>query len=129
MIHHRLSDRVFGLMFAAVFGLIAVGGWFFFGAVLGWALIVAGGFAAVALVTPGVLLPFNRLWGVLSRKLGRIVNFVLLGLFFYLFFLPLGLIIRLIGRDPMHRTPDPKAKTYWTRVTRHTDKFTLRDMF
>ena len=129
MTQHKLSDRAFGLMFAAVFGLIAVGGWFFSGAVLGWALIVAGGFAAVALVAPGVLLPFTRLWGKLGHKLGRVVNFVLLGLFFYLFVLPLGLIIRLTGHDPMHRTPDPKAKTYWTPVTRHTDETTLRDMF
>ena len=129
MTRHRLSDRNFGLMFAAVFSLIAGGGWLFFGAVLGWALIVAGGFTAVALVTPGVLLPLNRLWAVFAERLGRVVNFVLLGLFFYLFVLPLGLIIRLTGRDPMHRTPDPKAKTYWTPVTRHTDETTLRDMF
>ena len=129
MTRPRLSDRGFGLMFGAVFGLIAIGGWFFFDAAVAWALIAAGGFAAVALVAPGILLPLNRLWGVFSWKLGRVINFVLLGLFFYLFVLPLGLIIRLIGRDPMHRAPDPKASTYWTPVTRHTDETTLRDMF
>ena len=129
MTQQKLSDRQFGLMFTTVFCLIGVGGWFFFDVVLRWAFIGAGVFGFIALAVPGVLLPLNRLWGVFSKRLGLIVNFVLLGLFFYLFVLPLGLIIRLTGRDPMHRTPDPKAKTYWTPVTRHTDETTLRDMF
>ncbi len=129
MTQHKLSDRAFGFMFAAVFSVIAVVGWFFFGVVLEWVIIGAGVFGTVALILPGVLLPFNRLWGVFAGRLGRVVNFVLLGMFFYLFLLPVGLIIRLSGRDPMHRDLDPKAKSYWTPVTRHSDEETFRDMF
>ena len=129
MTQHKLSDRAFGLMFAAVFSVIAVVGWFFFGVVLEWAIIVAGGFMAVALILPGVLLPFNRLWGVFAGRLGQVMNYLILGLFFYLFLLPTGLIIRLFGVDPMHRDLDPKAKSYWTPVTRHSDEETFRDMF
>ncbi|MAF94201.1 MAG: hypothetical protein CMM60_00315 [Rhodospirillaceae bacterium] len=129
MTQPKLSDRQFGLMFAAVFSVIAVVGWFFFAVILESALIAAGGFTAVALALPGVLLPFNRLWGLFAERLGRVMNFLLLGLFFYLFLLPIGFIIRLSGRDPMHRNPDPKAKTYWTPVTRHSDEDTFRDMF
>jgi hypothetical protein len=129
MTQHKLSDRKFGLMFAAVFSVIAVVGWFFFDVILEWALIVAVGFTVVALALPGVLLPFNRLWGVFAERLGRVMNFLLLGLFFYLFLLPIGFIIRLSGRDPMHRNLDPKAKTYFSPVTRHSDEDTFRDMF
>ena len=129
MTQHKLSDHAFGLMFAAVLSVIAVVGWVFFGVVLEWVIIGAGVFGAVALTLPGVLLPFNRLWGVFAERLGRVGNYLLLGLFFYLFLLPVGLIIRLFGRDPMHRDLDPKAKSYWMPVTRHTDEDTFRDMF
>ena len=85
MMQHKLSDRAFGLMFSTVFSVIAVVGWFFFGVVLDWVIIGAGVLVAVALTQPGVLLPFNRLWGVFAERLGRVGNYLLLGLFFYLF--------------------------------------------
>ena len=129
MTKHKLSDRQFGLMMAVVFLIFASSGWFFFDVILGWALIAAGAAGFTALVLPGVLLPFNRLWGVLAYRLGRALNFVLLSVFFYILVLPFGLIIRLSGRDPMHRHPDRNAKTYFTAVTRHTNETTLHDMF
>ena len=129
MTRHKLSDRQFGLMMAVVFLVFASSGWFFFDVILGWALIAAGVAGFIALVLPGVLLPFNRLWGMLAYQLGRVMNFILLSVFFYLLVLPFGLIIRLSGRDPMHRHPDRNAKTYFTAVTRHTDETTLHDMF
>ena len=76
-----------------------------------------------------MLLPLNRLWAVFAHRLGHVNNYLLLGLFFYVFIVPAGLILRLLGRDPMCRGFDAKAPTYWTPVTRRTDAETLRDMF
>ena len=129
MTKHKLSDRTFGLIFAAIFAIFSGAGWFFFGVVLRWALVVSGLFGFFALVLPGALLPLNRLWGVLAGRIHRVVNFMLLASFFYLLVLPFGLVMRLFGRDAMHRKPTPDAKTYWTPVTRHTDETTLPDMF
>ncbi len=129
MTHQRLSDRQFGLVFAALFAVLAVVGWLGFDARPYGSLAVAAGFVTIALLAPGVLLPLNRLWGVVTGKLGHIVNFVFLAMFFYGFIMPLGLIFRLMGRDSMARRIGSKDTTYWTRVTRHTDESTLRDMF
>jgi len=129
MTQKKLTDRQFGLMMAAVLLVIAAVGWFFFEALLKGVLIAAVVLGFFALVLPVALLPLNRLWGLFSEQLGRVTNFLLLGAFFYLFIMPFGLIIRLFGNDPMHRKPDPEAKTYWTPVSRHTDEETLRDMF
>lgn len=129
MTPHRQTDRAFGLTFAAVFAIITVVGWLVFDARAYWAVGISAGFLTVAVVLPAALLPLNRLWGVLTARISRVFNFVLLALFFYLFVFPFGLIIRLFGRDAMHRKLDPKAKTYWTPVTRHTDEATLHDMF
>ena len=126
---HRQSDRAFGLTFAAVFAIVTIVAWLVFDARAYWAVGISAGFLVVALVLPSALLPLNRLWGVLTPRIARFFNFVLLALFFYLFVLPFGLIIRLLGRDAMQRKLDPKANTYWTPITRHTDETTLHDMF
>jgi hypothetical protein len=84
---------------------------------------------AVALVVPAILLPLNRLWTKLTKTLATLNNFLILGLFFVLFVLPMGLCLRIIGRDPMHRKPRRDGTSYWTVVQRNTDSSTLRDMF
>jgi hypothetical protein len=129
MTQPKLSDRKFGLIFAAVFATFTIVGWFGFDVVLRWAMVASGTFLALALVVPGVLMPLNRLWGVLTGRIHRVVNFTLLALFFYLIVLPFGLVMRLFGRDALDRAPGPKTASYWRPVTRHTDETTLSDMF
>ena len=125
----RQSDRAFGLTFAAVFAIIGLIGWLVFDARLIWAPVAASVFLLVALAAPGSLLPLNRLWAHIAHRVGLFSNALLLGLFFFLFVLPLGLIIRLFGKDPMVRAIDAEAETYWTPVGRQCDRETLTDMF
>jgi hypothetical protein len=125
----KLSDRKFGMIFAAVFAIFSIIGWFGFGVVLRWAMVASGVFLILALIVPGLLLPLNRLWGVIAGRIHRVVNFSLLAAFFYLLVLPFGLVMRLFGRDAMNRTPGPDGASYWRPVTRHTDESTLPDMF
>jgi hypothetical protein len=125
----RQSDRAFGLTFAAVFAIISLVGWLVFEVRIIWAPVAASVILLVALAAPGILLPLNRLWARFSHQLGRFTNAVLLALFFFLFVLPFGLIIRLFGRDPMVRTFEAEAETYWTPVGRQCDRETLTDMF
>lgn len=125
----RQSDRAFGLTFAVVFAVVFAVGWLLFDARLYWSITVAAVFLAVALVCPGFLLPFNRLWGRFAHRLATINNFILLGLFYYLLMAPLAMILRLFGWDAMQRKIDPRAATYWTEVSRGTTDESLRDMF
>jgi len=125
----RQSDRAFGLMFTAVFGIVFMVAWFAFATWLSWTLVLAGIFLAVALLAPVALLPLNRIWMGFATRLGHINNHVILGLFFFLIVLPIGMIARLFGHDPMARTPTPGAKTYWTPVERHSNADTFPDMF
>jgi hypothetical protein len=125
----RQTDRAFGLMFATALVVVSTIAWFVFDALLSEVLVAAAAFFVLALIAPGVLLPFNRLWGRFAHRLGRINNTLLLGLFFFLFVLPTGLIIRLFGNDPMQRKFEADKKSYWTAVGRHTDRDTFPDMF
>ena len=45
--------------------------------------------------------------------IGLVASFTLLAIFYFLLLAPLGLIFRLMGRDPLCRKFDPKAKSYW----------------
>ncbi|HHZ70687.1 MAG TPA: sxtJ [Methylococcaceae bacterium] len=66
-----------------------------------WFLAVFLGFWA--LVWPIVLYPFFRFWMALGNVLGWINTRIILGILFYFLFMPLGLVMRLFGYDPMLR--------------------------
>lgn len=125
----RLSDRTFGLTFTVVLLVIAGIGWLWFGVVLIWMSVVAALFFVVAIAVPWLLLPLNRLWHALAYRLGHLTNYLILGLFFFIFIAPFGFILRLYGWDPMCKVLDSKKENYWTQVRRHTTVDTLRDMF
>ncbi|MSO92253.1 MAG: hypothetical protein EXQ86_02490 [Rhodospirillales bacterium] len=114
---------------AAVFAVITAVGWFVFHTALLWAPVVSGSFLLLALAAPGVLLPVNRIWSLVAARLGKVLNFVLLAAFFYGIMLPMGLALRLLGRDPATRGFDAAASTYFQPVARKTTSETLRDMF
>ena len=86
-------------------------------------------FLAAALTVPNILLPLNRVWRVVARGLGYANNYILLGLFYYLFIVPTGVIFRILRRDPMDRFFDTKAKSYWTSIERQGNAEAFRDLF
>jgi hypothetical protein len=125
----RLSDRKFGLVFATIFIFFTIIGWVVFGLFLKWALVCSGIFLIMSLVVPGILMPFNRLWAMFTKRIHIIVNFMLLASFFYLLILPFAVVMKFIGRDSMRRAQLPRSSTYWQAVTRHTNETTLVDLF
>jgi len=93
------SDRGFGLMFGVVFGLIA-GHRAYRGSTL-WPywLAASGALATVALSVPRVLALPNRLWTTLGLVLFKVVSPVMLALAFYVIVTPIGLLLRLLGKN------------------------------
>jgi hypothetical protein len=80
-----------------------------------WSLIAAGVFAGLALLIPAVLAPANRVWMKFGELLHHIVSPVALGVVFYVAVLPTGLILRLLGKDPLRLRFDPSATSYWIK--------------
>lgn len=107
------SDRAFGLVFAVVFLVIA--GWpMIHGeAVRWWSVGISAGFALVAFIKPALLAALNRLWMKLGILMGKIVSPIALGILFYLVITPIGLLIRVSGKDPLRLKYDPEADSYW----------------
>ncbi len=92
-------------------------------------MVVAALFLIAALLAPWILMPFNRIWFVFSQQLGIVVNYLISVTFFFALLLPYNYLFRLIGRDPMKRSYDLKAKSYFTKVDRKVNAETFRDMF
>jgi hypothetical protein len=116
--------RSFGWIALAGFGFVAAIAWFevlIFAFGLGAARgPVAGAFGALAgisalfsLVYPKANLPIYLGITVLTYPIGFVLSYVLMGTLFYLIIMPIGLLLRLFGTDPMERRILPEAETYW----------------
>lgn len=107
------SERSFGLVFAAVFSFIALVPLMDGKTVRWWALVVAAVFLVAGLAAPNVLRPLNLLWFKFGLLLYKVVNPLVMALLYYLTIVPTGILMRLSGKDPLNRTFDPKAESYW----------------
>ena len=107
------SDRSFGLVFAAVFGLIGVWPWLFGRELRLWSLAVAPLFLAVALLFPRALAPLNFVWKKIGLALHHITNPIIMGLVYFIAIVPIGLIMRARGKDLLRLRFDRAASSYW----------------
>ena len=126
----RSSDRSFGFVFAAFFLIVALFPLLNNGSVRLWSLIASCVFLVWALVAPRYLAPLNRLWARFGDLLHRVMNPLILGLIFYVAIMPVSLVLRIIGKDSLHRRADPNAVSYWIdRNPRGPAPQTMRDQF
>ena len=107
------SDRLFGLVFAGVFVIVAIYNWWYGGALWPLYLGIALLFVASALLRPNVLSPLNRLWTRFGLLIGMMVSPIVLGLLFILVVTPVGLMMRLTGKDPLRLRRESGVGSYW----------------
>ncbi len=77
-----------------------------------WPWLVAGVFAVWALLAPQTLNPVYRGWMRFGLLMSRVMNPLILGIVFFLLFVPMGWGMRLLARDPMRRRLEPDAPSY-----------------
>lgn len=116
--HHRpsiegSSDRSFGLVFTVFFLVVALLPLLHGHGVRPWAVGLAGVFFTLALVMPKLLSPLNRLWMRFGMLLHRMVSPLALGILFYGVIMPIGLLMRLFGKDLLRLRLDRSASSYW----------------
>jgi hypothetical protein len=109
----RTDLRNFGMIVGGIFGVIAL--WpavIRGGSVRPWVLGLGAALILPALVAPRILGPAHRAWMALGAALGWVNTRLVLGVIFFGVITPMGLALRLAGRDPMQRVFDPNATTY-----------------
>jgi hypothetical protein len=105
--------RQFGFLVGGIFG--AIGLWPMVWRQQGprqWALALAIALVLPALVAPRILTPVHRAWMALGEVLAWINTRIILGVVFYGVVTPIGLVMRLTGRDPMRRRFDRASESY-----------------
>jgi hypothetical protein len=124
------SNRKFGLTLSAAFGLLAAlkavhwSPWLYFWAGLGLVMLVLALFCPKALTLP------NKAWLKLGLLLHRMANPVVMAILFYLTILPIGLLLRLWGKDLLRLKWDSKAASYWIdRTDRRPVDQSMRQQF
>ncbi len=107
------SDRSFGWVFAVFFSLVGIWPLLHRAPVRWWAVSISGTFALLTLIRPSLLHPANRMWTRFGLLLSRITNPVFTGLLYFLVITPIGLLMRLSGKDLLRLRRDLNATTYW----------------
>ena len=105
--------RQFGLMVGGVFLLIGL--WPFVWrqeAIRIWVAVPGALLAVAGLVIPGVLKHVYHGWMWVGHVMGWVNTRIILGILFYGVVTPMGLVMKMTGRDPMRRAFEPDAQTY-----------------
>ena len=78
----------------------------------GWPFILAGVFLVTGLALPSLLGPVLRVWLKFGHVMGYINTKLILTLVFFLIFTPCAMIMKVIGRDILHRKLDKNLESY-----------------
>jgi len=113
----RGSDRNFGMVFAVVFLLIALfpllSGNPPYSIILAIALILF----LLALFRPSILHKPNLLWFKFGMFIGAIIAPIVMMLIFFIAVVPVGIIMRLSGKDLLNQRIDKNTSSYWIERT------------
>ena len=120
------SNRNFGIVFFVVFLLIALYPLTYGGEVRIWSLIISIIFLILGLLNSKILAPLNKIWFKFGILLGRIVSPLIMGIIFFLVVTPIGLIMRLLGKDVLNLKYN-KNKSYW--IEKNGPKSKMKNQF
>ena len=110
------SNRSFGIVFFIVFILIAFYPLINQGEVLIWSIVISLFFLILGIANSKILTPLNRIWFKFGLFLGKIISPIIMGIIFFLVVTPIGLIMRLFGKDVINLKFDSN-KSYWIEKT------------
>ena len=120
------SNRSFGIVFFIVFLLIAFYPLIYNGEIRIWSLIVSLIFLILGLINSKILTPLNKLWFKFGILLGKIISPIIMGIIFFLVVTPIGLIMRLLGKDVLNLKFNAN-KSYW--IEKNGPKSKMKNQF
>lgn len=111
----RTEQRKFGILMAVCITILGLIRW----AIRGFAVVptyflgIAAVFLVLGLVAPPVLRPVLVVWMKFAEALNWLMTRVLLTVAFFLLILPVRVIMKIAGKDPLNRAWNPAAESYW----------------
>ena len=113
--------RQFGIVLGLI--LIALGGLHFRkgnDAIFPWLLTIGLLSVVTGTFLPGILRPTYKVFTKVTHAIGWFNTRVILIVVYYFILTPIGLLMRLFGKDPMDRKIKKYADSYWTKHSKVT---------
>ena len=120
------SNRSFGIVFFVVFFIIAVYPIFKGGDLRTWSIVISLIFLVLGILNSKLLLPLNKIWFKFGLFLGKLVSPIVMGIIFFLVVTPIGLFMKLLGKDLLNLKLN-KKNTYW--VEKEEQKSKMKNQF
>ena len=114
------TNRNFGLVFFIIFLIVSFWPLMHSEPIRIWAIFVSLLFLILGLTDSKTLTPLNKLWFKFGIILGNVVSPIVMGLIFFLVVTPIGLFMKIIGKDFLNLKYDNKKKTYWIKRDKPT---------
>ena len=120
------SNKSFGIVFFLVFLLISLYPLTYDGEIKIWSLIISFIFLILGLLNSKILAPFNKIWFKFGILMGKIVSPLIMGAIFFLVVTPIGVILRLMGKDVLNLKYN-KNNSYW--IENSSPKSKMKNQF
>ena len=108
------SNKRFGIVFSVIFLIIALYPLTNNEDIKLWSLFISIFFLILVILKSKILTPLNKLWFKFGVFLGKIVSPIIMGIIFFLVVTPIGLLMRVLGKDVLNLKYS-KAKSYWIK--------------
>ena len=120
--HKKSSNRSFGILFFVVF--LGFGLWPLtkdqpINSIL---IFISTIFLILGIFNSKILSPFNNLWIKFGELLGRIVAPIVMALVYFVILTPVGLLVRIFGKDLLGLKFLKKQNSYWIKRNKDLGK-------
>ena len=121
------SNRNFGLVFFMVFLILGLWPIKSGGEIRIWLVAISLIFLILGMMKSRLLTPLNQLWFRFGMILGVIIAPIIMGAVFFLVVTPIGIVMSIMGKDPLNKKHDKKKETYW--IKRRTSPGPMKRQF
>ena len=121
------SNRNFGLVFFIIFLIVSLWPLTYEEPIRTWSAILSLVFLILGLMNSKLLTPLNQLWFKFGMILGAVVAPIVMGVVFFLVVTPIGIVMKLMGKDLLNKKHNKKKQTYW--IKRKTSPGSMKRQF
>tara|TARA_B110000003_G_scaffold96354_1_gene98533 strand:- start:1133 stop:1537 length:405 start_codon:yes stop_codon:yes gene_type:complete len=124
------SNRKFGLFFSAIFLVLLIYSLFF--SLSTYSIIFLVLFFITLLITlffSELLTPFNKLWMKIGYLIGGIINPLVMGAIYFIFFTPISLLFKLTNRDYLGLKYNSETSYWVKRTNKSIDPMSFKNQF
>ena len=121
------SNRNFGLVFFVFF--LIIGLWPLLGTneIRYWSIFFSIIFFLLGITNSKLLNPLNKIWFNFGILLGKMISPLVMVIIFFLIITPIGVIMRVFGKDILSLKYNKKNKSYW--IEKNGPKSKMKNQF